>query len=102
MKSRLIRVRDISMSDEDNWRRLAERAVEPNPFAEPDFLLLSSQHFKDYAEAMIVVAEEGGEFRTVLPIIKTIKRRNPPRNVAETRGYPASVGLSPRPREPHP
>src|ERR1035437_4317680 len=91
METRLIRASDISRDDEASWRRLAERALEPNPYAEPDFFLVSSRHFEGYANATLVVAEEGAEFRAVLPIAAIGKRRLLPRRVAETRSSPTAV-----------
>ena len=91
MKFRLIKARDISKDDEASWRRLAERAVEPNPYTEPDFFRVSSRHFAGYANATVVVAEEGAEFRALLPIAAIGKRRIPPRKVADTRSIPTAV-----------
>jgi hypothetical protein len=91
MKTRLIKASDISSEDEARWRSLAERALEPNPYAEPDFFLVSSRHFEGYTHATLVVAEEGSEFRAVLPIAAIGKRRLPPRRVAETRSSPTAV-----------
>jgi len=91
MKTRLVSARDISAVDEERWRHLAQRALEPNPYAEPDFFLVSSRHFQGYADATLVVVEEGSEFRAVLPVATTGKRRSLPRRVAETRSTPTSV-----------
>jgi hypothetical protein len=91
MKFRLIKARDISKDDEASWHRLAERAVEPNPYAEPDFFCVSSRHFEGYANATVVVAQEGTEFRALLPIAAIGKRRIPPRKVADTRSTPTAV-----------
>ena len=91
MKTRLIIASDISKDDEARWRGLAERALEPNPYAEPDFFLVSSRHFKGYANATLVIAEEGTEFRAVLPIAAIGKRRPMPRRIAETRSSPTAV-----------
>ncbi len=91
MRTRLVRVRDISESDDAAWRRLASRALEPNPFVEPGFLGLSSRHFDGYADARLVIAEEGGEFKGLLPIAHFAWRRIPPRRVASTRSYPTAV-----------
>ena len=77
MRPRLIKVRDISKDDEASWRRLAERAVEPNAYGEPDFIHVSSRHFEGYANATLVVAEEGSEFRAVLPVASIRSRRLP-------------------------
>ena len=85
MKTRLVRVQDVSRDDEDAWRRLAERALEPNPFAEPDFFLLSARYFESYADARLVIAQEGTEFMGVLPIAGVDTPRVPP---SQGREYP--------------
>ncbi|HEY5025187.1 MAG TPA: GNAT family N-acetyltransferase [Acidimicrobiales bacterium] len=91
MKTRLVRVKDISQDDEDAWRRLGERALEPNPFAEPDFFILSARHFESYADAKLVIAHEGTEFLGVLPIASVDTPRLPPRRVASTRANPTQI-----------
>jgi len=91
MNFRLIKALDVSTDDDASWRRLAARAMEPNPYAEPDFFGVSSRHFEGYANATVVVAEEGGEFRALLPIAAIGKRRIPPRKVADTRSTPTAV-----------
>lgn len=73
------------------WRELAIRAVEPNPYLEPDFLVPSAQHFEGYADTTLVVAYEGDTFRGVLPIVRMERARIPPRMLACTNGRPAAV-----------
>jgi len=91
MKTRIVRVQDITEDDEEAWRRCAERALEPNPFAEPDFLIPSSRHFVDYADARLLIAEEGSDFVGVLPISRMTRSRMPPRRVASVRSKPRVV-----------
>jgi len=91
MKTRLVRVQDISKDDEDAWRHLSERALEPNPFAEPDFLVLSSRHFEGYADARLVIVQDGTEFKGILPISLMERARVPPRKVAHIRSRPLVV-----------
>jgi len=91
MRTRLVRVRDISKDDEDAWRRLSARALEPNPFAEPDFLLPSARHFGGYADAQLVIAQDATEFVGVLPIVAFTGSRLPPRKIVTTRGSPTAV-----------
>jgi CelD/BcsL family acetyltransferase involved in cellulose biosynthesis len=91
MKTRLVRVRDVSRDDEAAWRRLAEQALEPNPFAEPDFFILSARHFEGFADARLVIAQEGTEFMGVLPIAAVDRPRVPPRAVATTLSHPAAI-----------
>jgi hypothetical protein len=91
METRLVKVGDVTSEDTRAWRALTERAVEPNPVVEPDFLGLCAKHFEGYAGTTLVVSLEGGVFRAVLPIVKFEKPRIPPRMVASTRGRPTAV-----------
>jgi CelD/BcsL family acetyltransferase involved in cellulose biosynthesis len=91
MKTRLVRVQDISPDDEESWRRLGERALEPNPFGEPDFFLLAARHFPGYADARLVIAHEGSEFTGVLPVAAFDRPRMPPRRTANTAGQPKAI-----------
>lgn len=40
---------------EAEWRDLAARAIEPNPFFEPDFALPAAQHLVDFRDAPVVL-----------------------------------------------
>ncbi len=68
MIGRLIHVRDISAGDEESWRQLADRAVEPNPLCEPDCVIPAARHLSHGADIALVVAEEGGRFQACVPI----------------------------------
>jgi len=95
METRLVSLRDLSAADEQAWRGLAERAVEPNPYFEPDFLRPACRHFEGYGQTRLVIAQEGPEFRAVLPIIGVEHPKVPPRPTAVTRGDPTAIsGLS--------
>jgi len=93
MMTRIVRVQDMSKDDEGAWRRLSERALEPNPYFEPDFLLLSSRHLAGHADIKLVIAQEGTEFKGVLPISRISKSRMPPGRVASTRCSPGFAAL---------
>jgi Acetyltransferase (GNAT) domain len=93
MDTRLVTLKDISAQDERAWRELAARSLEPNPFFEPDFLVLNAKHFDGYAQSTLVVASEGSTFRGVLPIVAFEKPRIPPRMVTSTVGIPTAVRL---------
>lgn len=93
MDTRLVKVTGISAEDQRAWGDLAARCAEPNPFFEPDFLMLCTKHFQGYAETTLVVAHESNVFRAVLPIVGFEKPRIPPRPVAVTRGRPTAVRL---------
>lgn len=44
---------------EAEWRDLAHRAVEPNPFFEPDFALPAAQHLVDFRDAPVLLLWDG-------------------------------------------
>ncbi|KRE14839.1 hypothetical protein ASE66_16050 [Bosea sp. Root483D1] len=44
---------------EAEWRDLAGRAIEPNPFFEPDFALPAAQHLVDFRDAPVLLLWDG-------------------------------------------
>jgi hypothetical protein len=48
---RLLELAALSERDLDAWRELAARALEPNPFAEPDFVLPAADALDSQAVA---------------------------------------------------
>jgi CelD/BcsL family acetyltransferase involved in cellulose biosynthesis len=91
VKTRVIDIGSVTPVEDERWRLLATRAAEPNPFFEPDFLGLAAAHFDGYARTKLVVVEDDGGWRGMLPIVDTGRRRNPPRPVGTTRGRPTAV-----------
>jgi CelD/BcsL family acetyltransferase involved in cellulose biosynthesis len=91
MQTRLLALAGLSGADEQAWRALAEKAVEPNPYFEPDFLLLAARHFEGFAKTRILVAQDGNEFRALVPISGVERPRIPPRRVITTRGNPTAI-----------
>ncbi|MFZ0666130.1 MAG: GNAT family N-acetyltransferase [Acidimicrobiales bacterium] len=73
MQGRIVNVRSVSDADESAWRDLGQRAVEPNPFYEPDCLIPAAEHQAFGSEIDLVVAEDGDRFYGVLPI-RRVKR----------------------------
>lgn len=67
MRYRFITVRALSASDERSWRELGERAIEPNPFYEPDCVIPAALHQSHGAEIGLVVAEDKGRFMACMP-----------------------------------
>ena len=68
MHARVISLARIKPADERAWRRLAARAIEPNPFYEPDFLLPACRRLRHGRQAGLVAVEEAGSFHAVLPV----------------------------------
>lgn len=95
MQTRLIGIHDLLPSEEQAWGALAERAIEPNPFFEPGFLVLASRRFEGFSKTRLLVVHEGPDFRAVLPIIGVERPRMPLRPTMATRGNPTMVsGMS--------
>jgi CelD/BcsL family acetyltransferase involved in cellulose biosynthesis len=88
MEARLADIQSLSPSEERAWCALAERAIEPNPFFEPGFIVTASRHFEGFSNTRLLVVHEGSEFRAVLPITGVVRSKIPPRPTIETRGYP--------------
>jgi SAM-dependent methyltransferase/CelD/BcsL family acetyltransferase involved in cellulose biosynthesis len=71
VKGRLISVHDISVHDEQRWRDLADRAVEPNPLGEPDCVIPAARYQSFGDEISLLVAEEGDSFQACVPLRPT-------------------------------
>jgi CelD/BcsL family acetyltransferase involved in cellulose biosynthesis len=77
---RLIAVESLGRDDLEAWGRLAERAVEPNPFFERLFVPAAARALES-SGVRLLVAEAGGEWIGALPVL--VRRRLPGLAVAE-------------------
>lgn len=68
MRALTIPLHNLSPADEEAWRDLAARSIEPNPFYEADFLLPASRHLRKGKGVALLVAEEAGRFHACLPV----------------------------------
>ena len=66
MTTRLIRLDRVTPADVAAWRLLSERAAEPNPFFEPDFVLPA--HRALGGRVSLLVAEHDGRWSACLPV----------------------------------
>ncbi len=64
---RLTPIEDLSDAELGAWRDLAGRAVEPNPFFEPEFVLPAARYLGARRVALLSV-ERGGELHACLPV----------------------------------
>jgi CelD/BcsL family acetyltransferase involved in cellulose biosynthesis len=55
-----LRIAELDSEQVGLWRQLAERAAEPNPFAEPDFLIPACEHLAGGPDRLLVVADPDG------------------------------------------
>jgi hypothetical protein len=84
IKGRILNVRNLSPADEKSWRDLAERAVEPNPFFEPDCLIPAATHQSYGDEIQLVVATDGDRFYACMPIRHVSRWRSLPYRIVTT------------------
>jgi CelD/BcsL family acetyltransferase involved in cellulose biosynthesis len=52
----------------DRWAELEANALEPNPFLAPQMVLPAARHLEDGRAARLLVAEQGGDLRFLLPV----------------------------------
>jgi CelD/BcsL family acetyltransferase involved in cellulose biosynthesis len=71
MHTRAISILGMSRSDEQAWRDLAARSIEPNPFYEVDFLAPACRYLRGGRSVKLFVAEEAGRFHACLPVAGT-------------------------------
>lgn len=67
-----VTLRPLSEVDDDlarRWQELADRAIEPNPFAAPDVALPAAAHLPDTGTAMLLAAQRGRELVFALPVV---------------------------------
>ena len=74
MAARLIELAALSDRDEGAWRDLASRALEPNPFAEPDFVLPASQALAP-GKVALLASEQAGSMIAAVPVVRERWRR---------------------------
>jgi CelD/BcsL family acetyltransferase involved in cellulose biosynthesis len=67
MGIRLTPIDDLTDAQLGAWRDLAARAIEPNPFFEPEFVLPAVRHLEARRVALLSV-EHGGELHACLPV----------------------------------
>ena len=88
MDVRILRLDNIGAADESAWRDLAVRAMEPNPFMEPDCLIPAARHRPDDGILGLAVAQEAGRFVAALPFRSSWDLRRFPLPVVTTQIRP--------------
>jgi CelD/BcsL family acetyltransferase involved in cellulose biosynthesis len=76
MKVELIPVPELSPAVECAWRELASRALEPNPFAEADFVLPAARHLG--AAVALLTVSDGEDLRACTPVRRVWRWRKVP------------------------
>ncbi len=54
--------------DLERWRELAARAVEPNPFFEPEYVLPLAEGLDQQSEVQLLVVRDGEEWQACMPV----------------------------------
>ena len=75
---RMRRLRDLDTEVVDRWHALADRASEPNPFAEPGVVLAAAEHLPGGDRAMLLSVEHGGEMTFALSVAREPATRHRP------------------------
>jgi CelD/BcsL family acetyltransferase involved in cellulose biosynthesis len=64
----LLPIDELTQPELERWRELAGRALEPNPFFEPQFVLPAAARLDPGEVALLGVAASGGEWLACLPV----------------------------------
>src|SRR4051794_12162536 len=68
MRSFLLPLTDVRSDHLGAWRALAQRAVEPNPFFEPEFVMPAARRLGHGGLGLLVVASSPREWVACLPV----------------------------------
>ncbi len=92
MRARFVGLRDLTTRDHRHWLDLAARALEPNPFFEPAFMLPAAKWVgRDRIDLLVAEDDEG--WAACLPVRRTWRwRRLPLRSLAGWRHLYAYLG----------
>jgi CelD/BcsL family acetyltransferase involved in cellulose biosynthesis len=71
MHSFLLSIAGVQARDVGAWRDLARRAVEPNPFFEPEFVLAAASGLGPESVALVVAADAAGDWQACMPVRRT-------------------------------
>lgn len=66
----LLSLDGLSATAVAQWRNLAQRAMEPNPFCDPDFVIPLVMHFDYSKAALLVVRDQFQQWQFATPVIQ--------------------------------
>ena len=78
MTTRLVPLSELTEGEIGAWRELAERAVSPNPFFDPDFVLPAARGLDSFDRVGIVIVEKDGEWAACMPVRRYSRWRRLP------------------------
>lgn len=91
----VLRVRSVTATDEERWRALASRAVEPNPSFEPEAVLAAAASDPAWTDASLLVVRDGDLLAACLPVRPVRPQPGLPATSLTTRIDPGPVPLLP-------
>jgi CelD/BcsL family acetyltransferase involved in cellulose biosynthesis len=85
--TKLLPLDELSDADIGRWRELADVALEPNPFFEPDYLLPLARGLGEIREVALAVVAGGDSWLACMPVRRVARwHRIPLRSMAMWRG----------------
>lgn len=76
MRSRVVPLVDVDGQDIERWRGLSRRAIDPNPFLDPNFLLPSARLREDARDTRLLIVDDGPEMLALMafrPVRRNIR-----------------------------
>lgn len=70
MQARILPLAEVDARVEASWRALAERAVEPNPYFEPEPVLSAARLMARPGAVAVLLVERAGEVHFALPVAR--------------------------------
>jgi CelD/BcsL family acetyltransferase involved in cellulose biosynthesis len=77
MQGEVIALRDLSARQIASWETLADRAISPNPFLHPDYVLPATRAW-EVDDVGVLVAHDGGDWLGAVPVRETRSWRGVP------------------------
>jgi CelD/BcsL family acetyltransferase involved in cellulose biosynthesis len=71
--SAVIPLRELSAGDLAAWRELADRAAEPNPFFEPEFVLPAARHLGESGIGLLVAKDRHRNWVGCMPVCPRVR-----------------------------
>ncbi|MFF2622086.1 GNAT family N-acetyltransferase [Oerskovia jenensis] len=86
MSTRTLRLGDVTSAEAERWADLVDRALEPNPFLSPAYLLSASRWLARTAGIVLLVVERDDRMIALLPLSREESFRGTPLRYATTAG----------------
>lgn len=86
LRARALPLRSVTPAEAERWADLVDRALEPNPFLSPAYLLSAGRHLQRAAGITLVVVEQGDRMIALLPLSDGERFHRTPLRYATTAG----------------